>query len=135
MPQQEENLPPMSPKRIAIIGGVLAVIIIVVLIASMAPRPKQADTSTRGKLEIATAAAIKSTVNLNYVKEGVYAYSYDNLIEESEPEDQTRLKEYRDILKDFEYSVRGDGRAYQITYTNVDGDKITVDGNYSEEYH
>jgi maltose-binding protein MalE len=135
MSEQEETLPPMSLKRIAIVGGVLVAVIIIVLVATNVSKSKLAETSPQGKLETSTVEAIKATVNVNYVKEGKYAYSYENLIEESEPEYQNKLKEWRDELKDFDYSVRGDGKGYKITYTNIDGDRITVAGNYSEEYH
>jgi hypothetical protein len=135
MQNKEETLPSMSPKRLAIIGGVLVTIIAIILIVTSLGGSKQASTSTAGKLETATVKAIQANINLNYVKEGEYAYSYENLIQESEPKDQTLLREYRDILKDFDYSVRGDGKAYQITYTNVDSEKIVLEGDYEKEFH
>jgi len=135
MPQQEESLPPMSPKYLAIIGGVIGVIIIVIIIITSTSAGKPQVNSLDGKLETTSAAAIKAQVDLNYVTEGEYAYSYENLIEEAKPEDKELLEKYRDNLKDFEYSVKGDGSAYQISYTNITGEQITIDGNYSEDYH
>ena len=135
MPQQEESLPPMSPKRLAIIGGVIAVIIIVVIIVTSTSAGKPKVDSLDGKIETTSAAAIKSHVDLNYLTEDEYACSYENLIEEAKEEDKTLLEKYRNNLKGFGYSVRGDGKAYQIKYTNVAGEQITVNGNYSEDYH
>lgn len=136
MSQQEEgSLPPMSPKRLAIIGGSIAVIIIVIIIITSTSAGKPSVDSTSGKIETATAAAIKAQVDLNRVEQGSYAYSYENLIEEATEEDKARLEKYRATLKDFDYTVRGDGKAYRITYTNIAGEEITIDGNYSEDYH
>lgn len=135
MSQQEESLPPMSPKRLAIIGGVIAVIIIVIIVITSTSAGKPSVDSASGKLETATAAAIKAQVDLNRVEQGSYAYSYENLIEEANEEDKARLEKYRSTLKDFRYTVRGDSRAYQIKYTNIAGEEIIVSGNYSEDYH
>ncbi len=133
--QQEESLPPMSPKRLAIIGGVIATIIIAIIIITSTSAGKPSVDSLDGKVETTSAAAIKAQVDLNYLTEGEYAYSYNNLIEEAKEEDKPLLEKYRNNLKEFDYIVRGDGKAYQIKYTNVAGEEITIDGNYSEDYH
>ena len=39
------------------------------------------------------------------------------------------------MKNDLKYSVRGDGRAYRITYKSVDGDTNFIDGNYESDYH
>ena len=135
MSQQEESLPSLSPKRLAIIGGVIGVIIIIVIIITSTSAGKPSVDSLDGKVETTSAVAIKTHVDLNYLTEGEYAYSYENLIEEAKPEDKELLEKYRDNLKDFEYSVKGDGSAYQIKYTNIAGEHVTVDGNYEEDYH
>ena len=134
MQQQEESQPPMSAKYLAIIGVILAIIVIAIIIISSTSAGKPSVDSLDGKVETTSAAAIKSHVDLNYVIEGEYAYSYENLIQEAKEEDKVLLEQYRDNLMDFEYLVRGDGRAYQIKYTNIAGDAIVIDGNYSEEY-
>ena len=135
MSQQEESVPPMSPKRLAIIGGVIAVIIIIVIIITSTSAGKPSVDSLDGKIETTSAAAIKAQVDLNYIEQGRYAYNYENLIEEAKGEDKPLLEKYRNNLKDFDYSVRGDGKAYQIKYTNIAGEEVIVEGNYSEEYH
>jgi len=125
----------MSPKRIAIISGIIAALIITFLIILATGGGKPSANTAQGKLETSTVAAIQAQINLNYVTEGNYAYNYDNLIEEANDEDKSLLREYRDSLNEFDYSVRGDGNAYQIVYTNIAGEKITINGDYKNEYH
>jgi hypothetical protein len=38
-------------------------------------------------------------------------------------------------LKDFNFSLRGDGEAYQITYTDSEGNKKVIEENYNKEFH
>lgn len=135
MSQQEELAPPMSPKRLAIIGGVIGAIIIAIIIITSTNVGKPSTSSSQGKIEIATANAIKAQVDLNYIEQGRYAYNYENLIEEAKEEDKPLLEKYRTSLNGFDYSVRGDGKAYQIKYINISGEEVIVEGNYSEEYH
>lgn len=49
----------MSPKRIAIIGGILVTVIVIIIIATNVSKPKLAETSTHGKLETSTVEVAK----------------------------------------------------------------------------
>ena len=125
--------PQLSGKQIGIVGGIIAAIILVILIiANIQEPPSRVDTPT-GKLETSTAAVIQSTLNVYYVDKGYYPSSYESLIE-YKPENEAKLNEYKEELRDFKYSRRGDEQAYQITYTNIDDKKITLSGNYKEDY-
>lgn len=130
----EQADPQLSGKQMGIIGGIIAaVILVIIIIAANQEPPSQVNTAT-GRVETSTAAVIQSTLNVYYVDRGYYPSSYEALME-YKPENAAKLKEYKDELKEFEYSRRGDEQAYQITYTNVDGKTITLTGNYKEDYN
>jgi len=129
----EPTEPQLSGKQIGIIGAIITAIILVVLIITNTQAPPSRVDTPVGKLETSTAAVIQSTLNVYYVDKGYYPISYESLIE-YKPENETKLNEYKNELKDFEYSRRGDEQAYQITYTNIDDKKITLTGNYKEDY-
>lgn len=134
VPKQEEIIEPLPVKRLAIIGGVLAIIILIIVIVTSTSAGKPSVDSLGGKVETTTVSAIQATANVYYAKNGYYPVSYDEMIE-SDPDYAEDLKGYRTKLKDFGYTRRGDRQAYQITYTNIAGEKITVNGDYKNEYH
>jgi hypothetical protein len=134
VPKQEEIIEPLPVKRLAIIGGVIAAIILIVIIVTSTSAGKPSVDSLSGKVETTTVSAIQATANVYYVKKGYYPVSYEEMIE-SDPQYAEDLKSYKTKLKDFEYTRRGDSQAYQITYTNIAGEKITVNGDYKNEYH
>lgn len=134
VPKQEEIIEPLPVKRLAIIGGVIAAIILIVVIVTSTGAGKPRVDSLEGKVETTTVAAIQATANVYYVKNGYYPVSYNEMIE-SDPQYADDLKDYLTKLKDFEYTRRGDRQAYQITYTNIAGERIIVDGDYENEYH
>lgn len=134
MPKQEETIEPLPVKRLAIIGGVIAAIILIVIIVTSTSAGKPSVDSLGGKVETTTVSAIQATANVYYVKKGYYPVSYDEMVK-SDPQYAEDLKSYKAKLKDFEYTRRGDRQAYQITYTNIAGEKIVVEGNYTNEYH
>jgi hypothetical protein len=134
VPKQEEIIEPLPVKRLVVIGGVLAAIILIVVIVTSTSAGKPSVDSLGGKVETTTVSAIQATANVYYVKKGYYPASYEEMIE-SDPKYAEDLKGYRTKLKDFEYTRRGDSQAYQITYTNIAGEKIVVNGDYKNEYH
>ena len=130
----EQTEPQLTGKQMGIIGGVIAAIILIILIVANTQEPPSLVDTPQGKLETSTASVIQSTLNVYYVDKGYYPTSYEALMD-YKPENHDKLKEYRNELKDFEYSRRGDEQAYQITYTNIDKMKIKLTTNYKEDYN
>jgi len=106
-----------------------------------------ADQNTpRSKLlarDTAEANLIKATIEAYYASNGKYPSDYEKLVayvqddrsgtwSANDKKDFTNIKTH---LIDFAYTVRGDGQAYQFTYTDVDGKPVTIKGDYQNDYH
>lgn len=97
--------------------------------------------------EAAKEDVVESSLNLYYVFYGRYPADTDSLIEglsnkknyellDREPSDTTILvKIVNSDLNNFEYSVRGDKKAYKFTYLSSDGETKEVIGEYQKEFH
>jgi len=123
-----------STKRTLIILGVIVGIFIILMgVVALTDNPKERLlNSPQGKIEVLTANELKARINLFRVQEGDYPYNYDELMKTIPPKDGS---DYRTTLKNLDYSRRGDGEAYRFTYINAAGELVTVEGNYSEDYH
>jgi len=120
--------------------GIIAIAVCIILIGIatlfVANQPEKTDAveSANTKYETALIESIKASLNVYYVDMGEYPYSYDALVEHID-EGKDILIDAKEEIPDLEYTHRGDYQAYKITYTNQDGDKVTVDGNYQDDYH
>lgn len=126
-------------KRLAIVGGVIVAIILVIVIISL-PKPTQpAQLDAAGqatqRLEKADADVIEAALKVYYIKQGQYPSTIDQLIDSEDTDSQQSLREGVDRLADFDYSVRGDKQAYKITYKSVDKQTVSLEGNYKEDYN
>lgn len=136
MAKQVEDGLTSSPKRTLIILGALIAIIVVMFAAmSLSNDPdkqkEQLMSSTSGRVETTSADAVKAAIDLYRVQEGRYPWSYEDMLETL----GSHTKDYAKNLPEFDYSRRGDGEAYRFTYRSIAGETVTVEGNYSEEYH
>jgi hypothetical protein len=130
----DEQAGQSSTKRtLVILGAVVGVLIILMGFVALTDNPKERMLNTsQGKIEILTANELKARINLFRVQEGDYPYDYDELMKTIPPKDGS---DYRTTLKDLNYSRKGDGEAYRFTYINVAEELVTIEGNYSEDYH
>lgn len=134
MQQNEEEAPPMSPKRVLITLSVItaALILVIGLIAlTDDPRENLLNTSA-GKLEVLSADALKARIDLYHTTEGRYPYDLDDLQPSSR--DESGRSDFRQNLKELDYSRRGDGEAYRFTYSNIAGETVKIEGNYKLDY-
>jgi hypothetical protein len=130
----KEILKSLDKYRTLIIVAVCVVLIGgFALVASLQPPKKTALEIAQTNLEISTINAVKANLNVYYVDKREYPFDYDELIDYTDSGKDILIKA-KDELKDFKYTHRGDYQAYKITYTNADGKKIVVEGNYQEDY-
>ena len=131
-------------KRLAIIGGVILTLFLVIFIATSTQKQDGQTAEAPAYIqaaidaEEAQTAVIKATLNLYYLhRYGSYPSNAEDVmeVEEIEKADRAQFKSSIGKLKDFEYKVKGDRSAYQFTYTSLSGETKTVEGNYEEEYH
>lgn len=134
MQQNEEEAPPMSYKRVVITLSVIttAVILVIGLIALTDDPAEKLLNTPAGKLEILSADALKAKIDLYHTTEGRYPYNLDDLRPSSR--DESGKSDYRQNLKELDYSRRGDGEAYRFTYSNIAGETVKVEGNYKLDY-
>lgn len=96
--------------------------------------------------EASGVKVIQSGIDVYYASEGKYPLKLDevdNVVTEFRKKlgkDDVRLRgetilEIVERLKDLNYEVRGDEQAYKLTYIDVNGKKIIVEGNYQSDYH
>ena len=127
-------------KRLAITGGVIALLILVIVIVTIpkpgAPVKLDAIGEASLKYEKSTIELLKARLNLYYVYESEFPRSLETLMayDKFTAEDKEQLQEGLDRIKDLDYKVRGDEQAYRITYTDTAKQTVTYDGNYQEDY-
>ena len=121
--------------RILVVLVVLGVFIGIVGLTTM-NQPVKRDSVTQAtmNLEKAQIESVKASLNVYYADKGEYPFSYEELIDYTQTGKDILIKAEKDI-RDFKYTHRGDYQAYKITYTDIDGNKKTVQGNYQDDYH
>ncbi len=152
MAQQDHSL-----SREQLIGGVAIVlgVIIILLFISQNTSPHHitqkeqnkadisANTDKYARLYKARAEYLKSVLNLYYVVEGNYPIDINFMVQTIKDSSKdfptikkSELKDIKDTAKlpHFKYQVRGDEQAYKFSYTNVEGKKVEVKGNYQKDY-
>lgn len=80
------------------------------------------------KLDKDESALISSALDVYYTNHNVYPNSIKEL-------NNAEVAKSANELKEFNYKVRGDYKAYQFTYVDHNNQKQTVTGSYSEQYH
>lgn len=91
----------------------------------------------------ADAKVLKATLKVYYIANAKYPFSYDELVSYVDSdqsgnwssEDKRNFNAIKTNLKDLNYTVRGDERAYQFTYTDSAGKPVRVTGEYQNDYH
>lgn len=128
-------------KFIIIIG-----IIIVLFVGALALvdfQKQEEIKQAKVNYEAASINLIKASINVYYAFDGKYPYNMQTLIKrlkELGVKDSRASKlaeQMEKSIKDLsslKYSVRGDGKAYKITYTNSGGEEKTIEGNYETDY-
>lgn len=130
---------------------IFAVVLLIVLVGGFIILSVKQRSDRIKKLEIAYVEMVKASVNLYRVAYGTYPYDAEVLIRDLEVYAKTErvqpdlkegmsdsiksTKKAVNELKDFDFSLRGDGEAYQITYTDFEGNKKVIEGNYNKEFH
>lgn len=121
--------------------GILALLYVAVGLTSQAARRQQAEQAIM-EYHAASANYIEATLKVYYTYYGWYPFSMDELADNiaknedkfwEDPNPQ-QLKESVAALQNFEYSKRGDGQAYQITYTDIRGKQVVLEGNYRADF-
>lgn len=132
-------------KIVLIILGVvvaLAISYVTLGLATQSARREKAQQAT-AQYEKASVEVIKAGLDLHYVLYGTYPSGTDVLLADMQENkdgiwpkeaDPNALKESLGVLKDLDYSKRGDSRAYRITFTDVYGNQVSTEGNYSQDY-
>ena len=79
---------------------------------------------------------LKSQLDLYYLENGKYPINDEDFKEYLSKDTEDNGASLRSIeeLNQFDYSVRGDGKAYKIKYNSASGDRKSVSGNYEEDY-
>lgn len=131
-------------KRLGIIGAIIALIIILMIIVTLPKQDGKGTTQTNNASQAtidlgkASAEVVKATLNLYYLDNGNYPV-YANTVNEDSAINQESKDSYNKAttatLKDFDYSVKGDGKAYKFTYLSADGKTVEINGSYENEYH
>lgn len=128
---------------------VIAVFLVIFAISSMqqAIQTDKNPASASSKLETDSADVVKSDLDIYYLLNGKYPVTYERLVEDitnnksgnyGKGDGVTKAKELDDTkgnLKDYNYTVRGDGQACQFTYLNSSNKTVTVAVDYKSEYH
>lgn len=134
------NLLRQHKKWIGVVAvGIIALGLVAAYFIADQSRRDTAVKESSLKAEAAAAALVKSTIDLYYAYEGEYPMNIARLFSEMK-ESPNRYKEAQHtkdayfFLKAFNYSVRGDGKAYRITYRDFTGNTVTVDGEYLKDY-
>lgn len=126
------------------IGVTILIVIFMLFLVSMFTQERGGTTIDNNKntgvqttLEEARANLIKASLNVYYTSIGSYPFSTEEFLNYLESRDDEGLltKEALQQLKDLKYSRRGDRQAYKITYTSVNGNEFSFEGNYKEDYH
>lgn len=90
------------------------------------------------RVEKSTVDFLKPSIDLYYIDKGKYPLRISDMQDVMETTRKglyTELEQAINKLKDFKYEVRGDSKAYRITYTNNKGESISVEGSYTSEFH
>lgn len=125
----------------------LAVIIIgIVLVGGLTfvDYQHQEDIKTaKVNYEVASIDLIESSINVYYAYNGKYPYNLQALVRGIKEIDSknSQAKKLGELLEksikdhpNFKYSVRGDEKAYKITYTDSKGEKQAVEANYEADF-
>lgn len=140
-------------KRYWIAGSLISVVLLLGGLYAFFEFQRTSEINTLKKKEVvattnyesAAVELIKSDLNLSYVFYENYPIDMGSLSEDLlkiyERDQQkgqeyvTSMKRAMKNLKNFEYSVRGDRKAYKFSYTDLHGEKKEVEGNYEEDFH
>lgn len=135
---------------------IIAIVIFIVLIGGFIAISEKRRTDEIRKSEVvyekSLVEMVEASMNLYYASHNSYPYSTEVMLRDLENDAKTGLVQ-KDIsrkdlldsidttkraikeLKDFHLGLRGDEEAYQITYTDFEGNKKVVEGNYNKEFH
>ncbi len=124
---------------IFIIFGVLAVLIGILAIVSSVQQSQgiayRSISKEEANLEKASSDMVTVSLDGYYANKGRYPVDYDALVAHYDGETKDYLLKSQVLLKDFEYTRRGDEQAYKFTYTSKSGEKKSVEGQYRKDYN
>jgi|SRR3989344_8315527 len=89
-------------------------------------------------IERATINLLKASLDFYYFKEGHYPWKILGLKESLENNEQgsyENLEKGIGALKDFKYLVRQDEKAYRISFIDLTGEVVNIEGEYSKDFH
>ena len=130
-------------KIIAVAVGLLIVALIIGLFISQRNTESTKDMEVFTNAETSGIEWLEAELDLYYLENGQYPVDYSILEEyiveaddtDSATENKELLTSVEDSLDNLEYKVRGDGEAYQLTYTSDTGEMVTKEGNYREDFN
>lgn len=128
-------------KKLFIAVSLILIIFIGYLIFDQVKSTKEAENKqvvANEKLEKSVYEYLKASINLYYVSTGNYPRKISDMqsiLEEKKADLYTDLIQAISKLSDFKYEVRGDDKAYRISYIDFKGNPINVEGSYDTEFH
>lgn len=127
-----------------IVLGIVIVAILLLAGLSLVDYQRQEEIKT-AKLnrDVASVKLIQAEIDVYYALQGKYPYDLNELIkkinevdlkEKGTDKTAKSLEEAIKGLAGLKYSVRGDERAYRITYTDSKGEGKVIEANYDKDY-
>ena len=119
----------------------LSVLGIVVIKSNQAKQAREEKISlAKDNLSTATTNLIKASLDVYYVANNKYPLKMEDLYQFLADNPNTKdklgqLQEFSAKLNNFNYAVKGDRKAYNISYIDDKGNTITIQGNYDNEFH
>jgi len=129
-------------QKFIIIIGIIIVLLVGGLVFFEFQRQEEIKQA-KVNYETASINLIKASINVYYAFDGKYPYNMQTLIERLKElgikdNRASKLAEQLDKsikdLPNLKYSVRGDEKAYKITYTNSKGEEKTIEANYEADF-
>lgn len=119
-------------------GIILAAVMVVVLGAGIlftVNSSNKAETAEQTQVEQLAQTRIEfiqASLDVVYAQQRSYPLTTETLLEYTKEGTRENLKTAIESLENYDYKLRGDAQAYEISYT-VGGEKKTVKGEYSKE--
>lgn len=134
----------MKNVKQAVIGGIILGLTVLGFIAITSKQDKQASEEkislAKDNLYTATTNLLKASLDVYYVANNKYPLNLEDLYQflSDNPDTRDKLGQLRELvvkLDNFNYAVKGDRKAYNISYIDDKGNTITIQGNYDNEFH
>lgn len=120
------------------IAFALIIVAIIVLIVLSFTSIGAKNNEPYEELETTSVKVVETNLALFYAKEGSYPANEEQLrdfINVNGAEDNVSYADIESSLKNLNYSPRGDGEAYRVTYENFKGEDKSFEGNYQNDYN